>query len=84
MAESARLRGRRNSRKELSQSEVRGGGREELPQSEVRGGSQEELPYTRGWGGRLKEQPYDQGAMAGRVQEGLEELIHIQGQKGQP
>ena len=50
--------------------------------SEFRGGGQEELPYTRGWGGRLEEQPHDQGAVAGRVQEGLEELLHIQGQKG--
>ena len=69
VAESARLRGRRNSRKELSQSEVRGGGREELPQSEVRGGSQEEQPHV-------------QEVVAAWVQEGLEELFQVQGQEG--
>ena len=28
------------------------------------------------------EQPHVQGAVAARVQEGLEELLHIQGQEG--
>ena len=37
--------------------------------SEVRGSSQEEQPHL-------------QGAVAVRAQEGLEELFHIQGQKG--
>ena len=44
-------------------------GREELPKSEVRGG---------GW----EEQPEVQGAVAARAQQGLEELSHIEGQKG--
>ena len=39
------------------------------PASEVRGGSREELPHL-------------QGAVAARAQEGLEELFHVQGQKG--
>ena len=39
------------------------------PTSEVRGGSQEE-------------QPHIQGVVAARAQEGLEELLHIQGQEG--
>ena len=39
------------------------------PTPEVRGGSQEELPHI-------------QGAMAAQAQEGLEELIHVQGQEG--
>ena len=39
------------------------------PTSEVRGG---------GW----EEQPLLQGVVAARVQEGLEELSHVQGQKG--
>ena len=30
----------------------------------------------------LKEQPHVQGAVAARAQEGLEELLHIQGQEG--
>ena len=33
-------------------------------------------------GGR-EDQPHVQGAMAARVQEGLEELSHIEGQEGQ-
>ena len=52
------------------------------PPSEVRGGSQEELPYVRGQGGSQDELPYSQGAVAARVQEGLEELSHVEGQKG--
>ena len=40
------------------------------PTPEARGGSQEELPHI-------------QGAMAAQAQEGLEELIHVQGQEGQ-
>ena len=44
-------------------------GQEELPKSEVRGGGREELPHL-------------QGAVAARVQEGLEELSHIEGQEG--
>ena len=51
-------------------SEVRGGGQKELPTSEVRGGSREELPHI-------------QGAVAEQAQEGLEELLHVQGQEGQ-
>ena len=39
------------------------------PTSEVRGG---------GW----EEQPHIQGAVAARVQEGLEELSHVEGQEG--
>ena len=39
------------------------------PTSKVRGSSREE-------------QPHIQGAVAARAQEGLEELFHVQGQKG--
>ena len=35
-------------------------------------------------GGGREEQPHVQGAVAVRVQEGLEELFHFQGQEGQP
>ena len=38
--------------------------------SEVRGGGGEELPHL-------------QGAAANRAQEGLEELLHVEGQEGQ-
>ena len=37
---------------------------------QARGGGQEELPHV-------------QGAVAARVQEGLEDLLHVQGQEGQ-
>ena len=39
------------------------------PMPEVRGGGQEE-------------QPHAQGALAAQAQEGLEELLHVQGQEG--
>ena len=39
------------------------------PTPEVRGGGQ-------------KEEPHDQGAVAAWVQEGLEELFHVEGQEG--
>ena len=39
------------------------------PASEVKGGGQEEQPHT-------------QGVVAVWVQEGLEELFHVQGQEG--
>ena len=39
------------------------------PTSEVRGGSREELPHV-------------QGAVAAWVQEGREELLHVQGREG--
>ena len=70
-------------------SEVRGGDREEIPQalkSEARGGGREELPHApkpEAKGGGGEEQPHIQGAMAAGVQEGLEELSHIEGQEGQ-
>ena len=44
-------------------------GREELPKSEVRGS---------GW----EEQPHIQGAVAAWVQEGLEELSHVDAHEG--
>ena len=64
-------------------SEVRGCSREELPHA--RGGRQEELPHTptpEARGGGREDQPHVQGAMAARVQEGLEELSHEEGQEG--
>ena len=54
---------------ELLKSGVRGGGQEKLPHIEVRGG---------GWEGQL----HVQGAVAAWVQEGLEELSHVEGQEG--
>ena len=53
--------------------------------SEVRGGSREELPHAptpEAKGGGQEEQPHVQRAVAARVQEGLEELSHVEGQEG--
>ena len=63
-----------------------GGGREEIPHApmpEAKGRGQEEQPHARGRGSDREDQPHVQGAMAARVQEGLEELSHIEGQEGQ-
>ena len=38
---------------------------------------------TNNRGGGREDQPHVQGAVAAQVQEGLEELLHIQGQEGQ-
>ena len=40
-------------------------------------------PASEAMGGSWEEQPHVQGAVAARVQEGLEELFHLQGQEGQ-
>ena len=39
------------------------------------------MPEARGGG--QEEQPHIQGVVAARVQEALEELLHVQGQEGQ-
>ena len=69
-AKSARLRQPRSSREELPNLQGQGwqlGGA--TPPPKARGSGQEEQPHL-------------QGAVAARVQEGLEELFHVQGQKG--
>ena len=50
--------------------------------SEAKGGSQEEPPRIRGQGRRPGEQPHIQRVVAVRVQEGLEEPFHVEGQEG--
>ena len=50
--------------------------------SEARGGSWEEPPTPEARGGGREEQPHVQGVVAAWVQEGLEELFHIQDQEG--
>ena len=60
---------------------VRGMGQEELPH--VRGqGQKPGGHHARGQGWWREEKPHIQGAVAARTQEGLEELLHIQGQEG--
>ena len=80
-AESARLRRCRNGREELhrvlgqgrpggaSPSWRSGAAERSYSESKVRGGGREELSHV-------------QGAVAARAQEGLEELLHIEGQEG--
>ena len=66
-------------------SEVRGSGREELPHAptpEARGHSQVEQPIPEARGSGREDQTHIQGAMAARVQEGIEELSHVEGQEG--
>ena len=69
-------------------SKVRGGGLEELlhtPTPEARGGGWEELPQAptpEARGGGREDQPYLQEAVTVQVQEGLEELSHVEGQEG--
>ena len=79
-------------------SEVRGGDERSYPTSKVRGDSQEEIPHAlkpeaRGGdersypasearGGGREDRPHIQGAVAVQVQEGLEELSHVEGQEG--
>ena len=66
-------------------SEVEGMAERRYPVSEVRGSGQEELPHApkpEARGGGRENQPHVQGAVAARVQEGLEELSHIEGQEG--
>ena len=52
------------------------------PASEVRGGDQRSYLASGVRGGGREDQPHVQGAVAARAQEGLEELSHIEGQKG--
>ena len=40
-------------------------------------------PMHEARGGGWEEQPHVQGAVTAQVQEGLEELFHVQGQEGQ-
>ena len=52
------------------------------PVSEVGAAAEGSNPTPEARGGGLEDQPHDQGAVAAWVQEGLEELSHIEGQEG--
>ena len=96
VAESTRLRRRRNGQEELPCVQGQGGlprGDTQRPRSGVatrgvtprpgRGGGREELPHSPKpvtRGGGREDQPH---TMAARAQEGLEELSHGEGQEGQ-
>ena len=82
-AKSARLRRRRNSREELPHVRGQGqwpGGATPCPRSGVAAERSYLASHVRGSG--REEQPHLQGVVGARVQEGLEELFRIQGQKG--
>ena len=75
-------------------SEVRGRSRENpmpegrrargvTPRLRSRAAVERSYPASKARGGSREAQPYLQGAVAAWAQEGLEELFHIQGQKGQ-
>ena len=49
---------------------------------EARGGDLEEPPTPEARAIGREEQPHVQGAVASQVQEGLEELFHVEGQEG--
>ena len=84
-AESARLRRCRNGGEDYSRPRSGAAAERSYPASEVRGGGREELPHARmpeARGSGREEQPQVQRAVAARVQEGLEELSHVEGQEG--
>ena len=94
VAESARLRRCRKSQEELPTSEVRGSGREEpphiqgqgwqprVPGCDTAGAAERSYPMPEARGGSREKQPHIQGVVAARAQEGLKELLHVQGQEG--
>ena len=76
-------------------SEVRGSGREELPTTrgqgrqprvpdcDSAGAAERSYPMSKVRGGSREELPHGRGVVAAWAQEGLEELLHVQGQEGQ-
>ena len=72
----------KRSREELPH--VRGQGqRPRLPGCDGTGTAGRSYPMPEVRGNGREEQPHVQGAVAAQVQEGLEELLHVQGQEGQ-
>ena len=54
-----------------------------MPGCDGAGMAERSYPASYARDGGREEQPHLQGMVAARAQEGLEELFHIQGQKGQ-
>ena len=82
MAKGARLQQRRSSREEILR--IQGQGlRPRVPGCSSAGAAERSYPTSEGRGGGREEQPHIQGAVAVPAQEGLEELLHVQGQEGQ-
>ena len=83
VAEGAKLRWCRNGREELPH--VRGQGRQPGGPTPLRrpgAAARRTYPTPEARGGGREKQPHLQGAVAAQGQEGLEDLFHIQGQKG--
>ena len=83
-AENARLQQHRNGREKLPHVQGQGwwlGGATPCPRIGAAAGRTYSPPEARGCG--WEEQPHLQGEVASRAQEGLEELFHVEGQKGQ-
>ena len=55
-----------------------------VPGCDGAGAAKRSYPTTKVRGGGWEEQPHVQGVAASWAQEGLEELLHIQGQEGRP
>ena len=53
------------------------------PRPRLGAAAEKSYPTSEARGRSQQEQPHLQGAVAARAQEGLEELFHVQGQKGQ-
>ena len=53
-----------------------------MPDCDSAGAAKRSYPTPEARGGGRDEQPRVQGAVAAQAQEGLEELFHVQGQKG--
>ena len=70
-------------RRSYPTSEVRGGGRECQAATAQEPPAERSYPTPEVRGGGREEQPHFQGAVAAWTQEGLEELLHVQGQEGQ-
>ena len=54
-----------------------------MPGCDTSGAAERSYPTSEVRGGGREEQPHVQGAVAAWVQEGLEELSHVEGQEGQ-
>ena len=59
------------------------GWRPRVPGCDTAGAAERSYPMPEARGGSREKQPHIQGVVAARAQEGLEELLHVQGQEGQ-
>ena len=69
-------------RRSYPASEVRAAARRSYPRPRPRAVAGRSYLMPKVSGGSREEQPHVQGAVAAQAQDGLEELLHIQGQEG--